>query len=78
VPRPRSGPGRPRRSYDPPSDPSGHWTQVYARIDPVGQHVLGYYRVVVPAPPRPGARRSRPPRSRLRRPGPPASPATRT
>ena len=37
-------------TYDPPSGPSGHWTQVYARTDPVGQHVLGYYRVVVPAP----------------------------
>jgi len=37
-------------SYDPPSRPGGQWTQVYARTDPVGQHVLGYYRVVVPAP----------------------------
>lgn len=37
-------------TYDPPSGPSGHWTQVYARTDPVGQHVLGYYRVPVPAP----------------------------
>jgi len=37
-------------TYDPPSRPGGQWTQVYARTDPVGQHVLGYYRVVVPAP----------------------------
>jgi hypothetical protein len=33
-------------TYDPPSGPSGHWTQAYARTDPVGQQVLGYYRVV--------------------------------
>jgi hypothetical protein len=39
------------RTYDPPSGPSGRWTQVYARTDSVGQHVLGYYRLVVPAPP---------------------------
>jgi hypothetical protein len=38
------------RSYDPPSGPSGHWTQAYARTDPVGRHVQGYYRVVGAAP----------------------------
>jgi hypothetical protein len=38
-------------TYDPPSGPAGQWTQVYARTDPVGPHVLGYYRVVVPATP---------------------------
>jgi hypothetical protein len=37
-------------TYDPPSGPAGRWTQVYARTDPVGPHVLGYYRVVVPSP----------------------------
>jgi cell wall-associated NlpC family hydrolase len=37
-------------SYDPPSGPSGHWTQAYARTDPVGQQVLGYYRVAGPTP----------------------------
>lgn len=35
-------------TYDPPATPSGHWTQVYARIDPVGSQVLGYYRIVIP------------------------------
>jgi NlpC/P60 family len=38
------------RTYDPPSGPSGHWTRVYARVDPVEPHVLGYYRFAVPAP----------------------------
>jgi NlpC/P60 family len=42
-------------TYDPPSGPSGHWTQVYARVDPVEPHVLGYYRLAVPAAPSPTA-----------------------
>jgi cell wall-associated NlpC family hydrolase len=42
-------------TYDPPSQPSGHWTQVYARVDPVEPHVLGYYRPVIPAPASPPA-----------------------
>ncbi len=37
-------------TYDPPASPSGHWTQAYARVDPVGQHVSGYYRAAAPAP----------------------------
>jgi len=61
-------------TYDPPSRPGGQWTPVYARTDPVGQHVLGYYRVVVPAPSPSVPSPSVPPRP----PGRPASPATRT
>ena len=38
-------------TYDPPSTPGGHWTQVYARTDPVGPNVFGYYRYVLPAAP---------------------------
>ncbi|HET9967176.1 MAG TPA: hypothetical protein VFQ68_03000 [Streptosporangiaceae bacterium] len=37
-------------TYDPPSGPAGRRTQVCARTDPVGPHVLGCYRVVVPPP----------------------------
>ena len=44
-------------TYDPPSSPSGHWTQAYARVDPVESGALGYYRLTVatptPAPPPP-------------------------
>ncbi len=41
------------QTYNAPLKPSGHWTQAYARVDPVGQHVLGYYRFAPPpsAPP---------------------------
>ena len=38
------------QTYDRPATPSGHWTHAYARVDPVGQHVLGYYRFAVPVP----------------------------
>jgi cell wall-associated NlpC family hydrolase len=37
-------------TYDPPTKPSGSWTQAYARVDAVGQHVSGYYRFAGPAP----------------------------
>ena len=61
-------------TYDPPSGPSGHWTQAYARVDLVGQQALGYYRFAVPVPaPSP----SPPARTRPPGPGPPPSPATR-
>jgi hypothetical protein len=35
-------------TYDRPSSPSGNWTQAYARTDPVGQQVSGYYRFAGP------------------------------
>jgi cell wall-associated NlpC family hydrolase len=38
------------QTYDRPATPAGHWTHAYARVDPVGQHVLGYYRFAVPVP----------------------------
>jgi cell wall-associated NlpC family hydrolase len=38
-------------TYDRQPGPSGHWTHAYARTDPVGRHVLGYYRVAVPGDP---------------------------
>jgi cell wall-associated NlpC family hydrolase len=38
------------QTYDRPSSPAGHWTHAYARVDPVGQQVLGYYRFTVPKP----------------------------
>jgi cell wall-associated NlpC family hydrolase len=37
------------QTYDRPAAPSGPWTHAYARVDPVGQQVLGYYRFAVPA-----------------------------
>jgi cell wall-associated NlpC family hydrolase len=40
-------------TYDAPHtrfNPSGRWVRAYARIDTVGQHVLGYYRYLIPPP----------------------------
>jgi cell wall-associated NlpC family hydrolase len=37
-------------TYDRPSRPSGTWTQAYARVEPLGRQVSGYYRFAAPAP----------------------------